>query len=137
MAAADHYADNDEETPCGAGGVHRCFCGLLRSATTALSRARSVLLTSRLIPLAMPHHIAAGQPREHYDCVNPLGDICLKPTPQRPTGRTRQHAQANSATQDQRFPGAKPQQLYCAPLDPHAIPDVSPTAQASEILPAV
>src|SRR3954451_14680809 len=72
MAAADHYADNDEETPCGAGGVHRCFCGLLRSATTALSRARSVLLTSRLIPLAMPHHIAAGQPREHYDCVNPL-----------------------------------------------------------------
>src|SRR3954465_15640143 len=50
-----------------------CFCGLLRSATTALSRARSVLLTSRLIPLAMPHHIAAGQPTEHYDCVNPLG----------------------------------------------------------------
>src|SRR3954454_16495317 len=49
-----------------------CFCGLLRSATTALSRARSVLLTSRLIPLAMPHHIAAGQPTEHYDCVNPL-----------------------------------------------------------------
>src|SRR3954466_990331 len=51
-----------------------CFCGLLRSATPALSRARSVLLTSRLIPLAMPHHIAAGQPTEHYDCVNPLDE---------------------------------------------------------------
>jgi hypothetical protein len=28
MAAADHYAQNDEETPCGAGGAHRCFWNL-------------------------------------------------------------------------------------------------------------
>src|SRR4051794_24604609 len=26
-------------------------------------------------PSGHPHHIAAGQPREHYDCVNPLGGM--------------------------------------------------------------
>ena len=47
MAAADHYAENDEEKPCGAGGVHRCFWGLLRSATSAAKRARSVAESQR------------------------------------------------------------------------------------------
>ena len=33
-----------------------CFCGLLRSATTAANRSRSAVLTSMLIPSRISHH---------------------------------------------------------------------------------
>ena len=72
MAAADHYAQNDEETPCGAGGAHRCFCGLFRSATTPSNRSRSAALTSKLIPSRMPRDVTPPAQRESYDCVRPL-----------------------------------------------------------------
>src|SRR6516225_5509515 len=49
-----------------------CFCGLLRSATTAANRSRSAALTSMLIPSRMPHHTKWHAYMESYDCVGPL-----------------------------------------------------------------
>ncbi|EDP64955.1 Transposase (class III) [alpha proteobacterium BAL199] len=41
-----------------------CFCGLLRSATIASRRARSAVLTVKLIPVRMPQTRTPPNPRE-------------------------------------------------------------------------
>src|ERR1700751_3806789 len=51
---------------------HTCFCGLLRSATTAASRSRSAALTSILIPSRMQQYRMRRLITESYDCVVPL-----------------------------------------------------------------
>src|SRR5262249_16899400 len=50
-----------------------CFCGLLRSATTAANRSRSAALTSMLIPSRIRHHSTGSATLESYVCVRPLG----------------------------------------------------------------
>ena len=55
-----------------------CFCGLLRSATIASSRARSAALTSMLIPSRMPQHATLPTQRESYDCVRPLAPAAAR-----------------------------------------------------------
>jgi hypothetical protein len=54
---------------------HTCFCRLLRSATTAAKRSRSLALTSMLIPWRIAHHRTDPAERESYDCVRPLASI--------------------------------------------------------------
>jgi hypothetical protein len=49
-----------------------CFCGLLRSATTAANRSRAAALTSMLIPSRIRHHRTPSANMESYVCVRPL-----------------------------------------------------------------
>ena len=51
---------------------HTCFCRLLRSATTAVSRSSSAALTSMLIPSRIEHYCTRPANMESCDCVVPL-----------------------------------------------------------------
>jgi hypothetical protein len=54
---------------------HTCFCGLLRSATTAARRSRSATLTSTLIPSRIRHRRTDPARMVSSDCVVPLGPV--------------------------------------------------------------